>query len=127
MISISATGSTKNTQAFLDSMRHIDSDIRNAMEKAGQRGVDALAAATPVESGLTATSWSYEIESDGVTTTIFWVNTNTYSGVNVAIILQYGHGTGTGGWVQGRDYINPAIQSIFDDIADDVWKKVTSA
>ena len=127
MISISATGSTKNAQAFLDSMRNLNSDIRSAMEKAGQRGVDALAAATPTDSGLTATSWSYEIETDGITTTIFWVNTNTFSGVNVAIILQYGHGTGTGGWVQGRDYINPAIQSIFDDIADDVWKKVTSA
>jgi hypothetical protein len=127
VISISATGSTKNAQAFLDSMGRIDSDIRNAMEKAGQRGVDALASATPTESGLTAASWSYEIETNGVTTTIYWLNTNVFNGFNVAIALQYGHGTGTGGWVSGRDYINPAIQSIFDNIADDVWKKVTSA
>lgn len=127
MISIETTGSIKRTQSFLTKMQHINVDIRNALESAGQRGVAALSAATPVESGLTALSWSYEIETTGNSTTIYWLNTNTISGVNVAIILQYGHGTGTGGWVSGRDYINPAIQSIFDQIANDVWKKVTSA
>lgn len=108
-------------------MSNIDGDIRRFCEAAGARGVAALAAATPVDSGLTAASWGYEVESTGSTTTITWTNTNSNSGVNVAIILQYGHGTGTGGWVAGRDYIMPAIQPIFDSIADDVWKKVTAA
>lgn len=127
MIEIETEGSTKKALTFLTKMQNINTDIRSALESAGQRGVDALSSATPVESGLTALSWSYEIETSGDSTTIHWLNTNTYSGVNVAIILQYGHGTGTGGWVSGRDYINPAIQSIFDQIANDVWKKVTSA
>lgn len=127
MIEIEVSGSTKKTQAFLTKMGTLDSDIRRAMEAAGQRGVDALAGATPVDSGLTAQSWGYEIVSEGGSTSIYWTNTNTISGVNVAIILQYGHGTGTGGWVAGQDYINPAIKSVFDQIADDVWKKVTSA
>jgi hypothetical protein len=127
MITIETSGSTAKTMSFLTKMQNINSDIRAALELAGQRGVDALSAATPMDSGLTAMSWGYDIETSGDTTTIWWTNTNTISGVNVAIILQYGHGTGTGGWVSGRDYINPAIQSIFDDIANDVWKKVTSA
>lgn len=127
MIEIETSGSTKKTMTFLTKMDNINADIRSALEAAGQRGVDALSMATPVESGLTAASWGYEVESNASSTTIWWTNTNTISGVNVAVILQYGHGTGTGGWVSGRDYINPAIQSIFDDIADDVWKKVTSA
>ena len=127
MIEIETSGSTVRTQSFLSSMQRIDSEIRRALESAGQRGVSALASATPVESGLTAASWTYEIESKNGEHVIYWLNTNTISGVNVAIILQYGHGTGTGGWVSGRDYINPALQSIFDQIANDVWKKVTSA
>ena len=127
MIEIKASGSTQKTISFLTKMQNINGDIRATLETAGQRGVDALSAATPMDSGLTAMSWGYDIETSGDTTTIWWTNTNTISGVNVAIILQYGHGTGTGGWVSGRDYINPAIQSIFDDIANDVWKKVTSA
>lgn len=127
MITIETTGSIKRTQSFLTKMQHLNTDIRSVLESAGQRGVDALAAATPVDSGLTAMSWSYEIETKGDITTIYWLNTNTISGVNVAIILQYGHGTGTGGWVSGRDYINPVIQSVFDEIAKDVWRKVTSA
>lgn len=127
MIEIETSGSTQKTMSFLTRMQNLNSDIRNALEAAGQKGVDALSSATPVDSGLTAMSWGYEIETSGDTTTIWWTNTNTISGVNVAIILQYGHGTGTGGWVSGRDYINPAIKSIFDEIANDVWKKVTSA
>lgn len=127
MIEIEATGSTKNAQAFLTKMGTLNNDIRAACEAAGAKGVAALAAATPVDSGLTALSWGYEVVTEGGSTSIYWTNTNTVSGVNVAIILQYGHGTGTGGWVAGRDYINPAIQSVFDQIANDVWKKVTSA
>lgn len=127
MIEIDVTGSTRKTQAFLTKMHNLDDDIRRACDAAGQRGVEALSAATPVDSGLTAMSWGYEVVTEGGSTSIYWTNTNTISGVNVAIILQYGHGTGTGGWVSGRDYINPAIKSVFDEIADDVWKKVTSA
>lgn len=127
MIEIDVSGSTKRTQSFLDKMGRIDNDIRSTLEAAGQRGVEALRTATPVDSGLTAASWAYEVVEENGSISLFWTNTHVISGVNVAIILQYGHGTGTGGWVAGRDYINPAIQSIFDGIADDVWKKVTSA
>jgi hypothetical protein len=97
------------------------------LESLGQKGVAALSSATPVDSGLTAASWSYEISNKNGRTTITWFNSHVESGVNIAIILQYGHGTGTGGYVSGRDYINPAIQPIFDQIAEDMWKKVTSA
>lgn len=95
------------------------------LDKYGRAGVDALSSATPVDSGLTARSWSYEIKNQNGTATISFYNTNVVDGVPIAIILQYGHGTGTGGYVQGRDYINPAIQPIFDKIADDAWKEVT--
>ena len=85
----------------------------------------ALASATPVESGQTASSWYYEIEQSAGSTTIRFNNSNINKGVPIAIILQYGHGTGTGGWVQGRDYINPAIQPVFDRIVQEVWREVT--
>ena len=125
-VSFTTSGSFNQTAAFLMSMQNIDGDIRRFCDAAGSRGVAALAAATPVDSGLTAASWGYEVESTGSTTTITWTNTNNVNGVNIAIILQYGHGTGTGGWVSGQDYIMPAIKPIFDSIADDVWKKVTT-
>lgn len=127
MIRIKATGSTKRTQSFLANAANIDAHIRRALDEAGRKGVQALASATPVDSGLTANSWSYEIVSKNGRHIVYWSNTHSVSGVNVAIILQFGHGTGTGGWVSGRDYINPAVQPIFDSIADNVWKKVTSA
>lgn len=95
------------------------------LDKYGRAGVAALASATPVESGKTANSWTYEIERQNGSASIVFHNTNINQGVPIAIILQYGHGTGTGGWVQGRDYINPAIQPIFDKLADDAWKEVT--
>lgn len=95
------------------------------LDKYGREGVAALASATPIDSGLTASSWYYEIENTGGSVTISFHNSNINKGVPIAIILQYGHGTGTGGWVQGRDYINPAIQPIFDAIANDAWKEVT--
>ena len=95
------------------------------LDKYGQAGVAALAAATPVDSGLTAKSWSYKVANRGGVATITFNNSNIQNGVPIAIILQYGHGTGTGGWVQGRDYINPAIQPIFDRIANDAWREVT--
>lgn len=95
------------------------------LDKYGREGVAALASATPTDSGLTARSWYYEIKRQNGLVSIEFKNSNINKGVNIAIILQYGHGTGTGGWVQGRDYINPAIQPIFDKIADDAWKEVT--
>ena len=95
------------------------------LDKYGREGVAALASATPVDSGLTASSWYYEIERSNGRVSIMFNNSNVNKGVPIAIILQLGHGTGTGGWVQGRDYINPAIQPIFDRIADDAWKEVT--
>lgn len=88
-------------------------------------GVDALNSATPKDTGLTASSWYYEIEKTSTGVTIAFYNSNIQNGIPIAIILQYGHGTGTGGWVQGRDYINPAIQPIFDEIAEKAWREVT--
>ena len=95
------------------------------LDKYGREGVAALSSATPVESGKTANSWYYEIERQNGSVSIVFKNSNINNGVPIAIILQYGHGTGTGGWVPGRDYINPAIQPIFDRMANDAWKEVT--
>ena len=95
------------------------------LDKFGREGVAALASATPVDSGKTASSWSYEIKHKNGSVSISFYNSNIQNGVPIAIILQYGHGTRNGGWVQGRDYINPAIQPIFDRIANDAWREVT--
>lgn len=95
------------------------------LDKYGREGVAALASATPVDSGLTASSWYYEIVRTNGSVSINFNNSNIQNGVPIAVILQYGHGTGTGGYVQGRDYINPAIRPIFDRIANDAWREVT--
>lgn len=95
------------------------------LDRYGREGVAALASATPVDSGKTANSWYYKIVRTKGSVSIEFHNSNIQNGVPIAIILQYGHGTGTGGWVQGRDYINPAIQPIFDKITDDAWREVT--
>jgi hypothetical protein len=95
------------------------------LDKYGQEGVAALASATPVDTGQTANSWHYKIEQKNGSASIGFYNTNIQNGVPIAIILQYGHATRNGGWVQGRDYINPAIQPIFDKIADTAWREVT--
>ena len=95
------------------------------LDKYGREGVTALSSATPVDTGLTSNSWSYEIKKSNDSVTIIFKNSNINKGVPIAIILQYGHGTNNGGWVQGRDYINPAIQPIFDKIVDELWKEVT--
>ena len=95
------------------------------LDKYGRAGVAALASATPVDSGLTASSWYYEIENKNGSATISFFNSNVQNGVPIAVILQYGHGTRNGGWVQGRDYINPAIQPIFDQIVKEAWREVT--
>jgi hypothetical protein len=125
MITFKVSGSTRRTETFLRKVQ--TGDMFRGLESIAQRGVSALQASTPASTGLTANSWGYEIETKDGKTTITWTNTHTVNGVNIAIILQYGHGTGTGGYVAGRDYINPAIQPIFDEIANQVWKKVTSA
>lgn len=125
MISFLTRGSFKNLERFLKSMRK--REIYNQLNEYAREGVRALAENTPVDSGITASSWTYEIEDSRKTYTIKWLNKNVNKGVNIAIILQYGHGTGTGGYVAGRDYINPAIQPVFNRISDKVWKAVTSA
>ena len=95
------------------------------LDKYGKEGVAALASATPTETGKTANSWYYEVENQNGSAKIMFNNSNINKGVPIAIILQYGHGTGTGGWVQGRDYINPAVQPLFDRITEEAWKEVT--
>ena len=95
------------------------------LDKYGREGVAALASATPVDSGQTANSWYYKIVNKNGSATITFYNSNIQNGVPIAIILQYGHGTRNGGWVQGRDYINPVIQPIFDKIVNEAWREVT--
>jgi len=125
MITFESSGSFVNVDRFLERMAK--EEILSALNQYAELGVSALASATPSKSGATANAWSCEVTSKRNNYTITWSNSNANDGVNVAVILQYGHGTGTGGYVQGRDYINPAIQPIFDKIADEVWKVVTSA
>jgi hypothetical protein len=124
-ISVTSSGSFKNTESFISKL--LKTDIMSALNRYGQTGVAALSSATPAETGRTANSWTYEVERHGSVYSITWLNTHIVEGVSVAILLQYGHGTGTGGYVRGRDYINPAIKPIFDKIADEVWRVVTSA
>lgn len=121
MIKLSVRGSTEKTEAFLRKNRKIK--ISN-LDKYGVMGVNALAAATPVKTGITASSWDYKIVTEDGSTRIVWTNSNVVKGQQVAILLQYGHGTRNGGYVVGRDYINPALQPIFDDIAKNAWKEV---
>lgn len=122
MIEFRNKGNFDKTFAFLKRNRKIQ--IVN-LDKYGEEGVEALRAATPTDTGLTADSWYYEItESDG-RLAIQWLNRNVNKHVNIAVILQYGHGTGTGGWVEGVDYINPALRPVFDRIAKGVWEEVT--
>lgn len=125
MISFVSKRSGKRTE---DSLRRmLNSDIFRSLDAAAKMGVNALALAVPKDSGLAADSWNYKIERSRGSVAITWTNNDIENGFPVAIMLQYGYGTGTGGYVQGRDYINPAMKPIFDSIADQVWKAVTSA
>jgi hypothetical protein len=124
-ISLSSSGSFDKTTAWLKKLQKLD--IGQIAAKEAARGVQALAAATPKDSNKASSSWSYEIEKTASHVTIFWKNSDVENGFPVVIMLQYGHGTGTGGYVQGRDFINPAIRPIFDQIANTVWKAVISA
>lgn len=128
MITISHKGDFKKSVKFLNKVADVvgaNSPIRAILEKYGKQGVDALATATPVDTGKTAASWTYEIEMSGTGYTITWNNTNVNKHVNIALILQLGHGTRNGGYVAGRDYINPAIQPVFDQMANEAWREVT--
>lgn len=124
MLSFKHRGNFNNLEKFLKKSTNMN--LRSILEKYGQEGVNALASSTPVDSGLTASSWSFEIRQNGSNVSIVWTNSNINKGVPIAIILQYGHGTKNGGYVQGRDYINPAMRPVFDKIADLAWKEVTS-
>lgn len=122
MISIRALGSTRNTSVFLASL--LKGDQYRDLDRYGQMGVDALSSVTPVDSGETATSWRYIVQPRRGGVTIVWTNSHVNQGANIALLIQYGHGTGTGGYVAGYDYINPAIRPIFDQISQNVWEKV---
>lgn len=123
MITFKSKGNFKKTEKLLK--KSLGKEWRSILDKYGRLGVQALASATPVESGQTASSWSYSIEQKGSTISVVWNNNHINKGVNIAVILQYGHATRTGGYVQGRDYINPALRPIFDELADAAWKEVT--
>lgn len=122
-IVVEQKGSLKRTERFLKRASNIN--YKSILQKYAQEGVAALAAATPVESGTTANSWDYEIRVSQGRYSIAWTNSNIVDGVQIAVIIQYGHATRNGGWVQGRDYINPALQPIFDKIANELWREVT--
>jgi len=122
MISFEQKGDFSKLTSFLNNLKGVFG--LSDLDKYGKRGVDALASATPYDTGNTAGAWYYKINRDGGSVSIEFCNRNVNQGVPIAIILQYGHGTGTGGWIEGRDYINPAIQPIFDEILNDVWKEV---
>ena len=125
MISVKHKGDFSKTIEFLGRAKK-SVNLRNIdLERYGREGVAALSAATPVDTGLTAGSWDYDITRKNGSITISFLNSNIQNGVPIAIILQYGHGTNNGGWVQGRDYINPAIQPIFDEMLNNIWKEVT--
>jgi hypothetical protein len=125
LFSFESSGSFNKTENFLQRM--LKGEMFNSLERFAQEGVAALASATPVDSGLTAGSWNYEITKSRGFYQIVWTNSNVVDGRPIAIMLQYGHGTGTGGYVEGYDYINPAMRPVFDRIAENVWKAVTSA
>ena len=125
LIRITTKGDFNNTFRFLNIMSKFQ--INKILEKYGQMGVEALRSATPIDSGKTAESWGYEISVGKEGATIHWTNTNQNKGGYIAVILQYGHGTGTGGYVQGVDYINPAIRPVFDKIAEEAWMEVVKS
>lgn len=123
MITITQKGDYSKATKYLQQLKK--AARMKILNQYGQRGVAALSAATPIDSGLTASSWGYKVRDTGNGSEIVFTNSHINKGVPIAIILQYGHGTGTGGWVQGRDYINPAIRPVFDEIAEAIWQEVT--
>ena len=122
MIEVKTYGSIKNTMSFLK--RLTSKKYLARLEQYGQAGVEALAKATPKDTGKTAASWRYTITVDDRKTRVTWSNDNVNDGQVIAILLQYGHGTRNGGFVEGRDYINPAMRGLFDEFANDLWREV---
>ena len=125
MIKFKVSGDFSKTKNSLKKLKNV-SELET-LEKYGQLGVEALRAATPKKTGKTANSWDYEIVKEGDKASIYWTNSNINKNVNIAFILQYGHGTKQGTYVQGIDYINPAMRPVFESIANDAWKEVTNA
>ena len=123
MIGFRQKGDFSSTENYLKKLRQ--DRIIKSLEEYGKKGVAALASVTPVNTGLTASSWYYKIEVKKTSASIIFCNSNIQNGIPIAIILQYGHGTNNGGWVEGRDYINPAIQPIFEELSKQAWKEVT--
>lgn len=123
IIQFKQKGDFSKTENFLKKLRKLDLD--SVLDKYGKLGVDALSKATPVDTGKTAASWDYKIDKGKGVVTITWTNSNVNNGVPIALLIQYGHGTGTGGYVQGIDYIKPAIRPIFDELANALWEEVT--
>lgn len=126
MIKLKTKGSFKKTERLLRKMSAFD--VRRILDRYGQRGVTALSQNTPVDSGFTASSWYYKVKIDKAegTAALIWSNRHVVKNTNIAIILQYGHGTRNGGYVEGRDYINPALRPVFDEMAEEAWREVTS-
>ena len=121
MISLTSKGDFRKTEKFMKNARN--KKLMSILKQYGEEGVAALMVATPLDTGRTASSWRYEIKVENNCIRLVFHNDNIQNGVPIAIILQDGHGTGTGGWVEGRDYINPAIQPVFDKIANSAWKE----
>lgn len=124
-VQVKVKGKFKNSYRFLTFVNKWKVD--RVLQQYAERGLTALVTATPINSGKTASSWGYTVESSLNGAAITWTNTNINDGVNIAVILQYGHGTGTGGYVQGVDYINPALVPVFEEIANELWREVTTA
>lgn len=125
MITVVTKGDFRKTEKFFQRMKEI---VRlSDLDKYGREGVEALRRATPMDTGKTADSWDYKIEHNRGGFSICWTNSNVNQGVPIAVILQYGHGTGWGGYVKGTDYINPAMKPVFDDIARRIWEEVTKS
>lgn len=122
MINFRQKGSTSRTETYLKKMQNNPFD--SILDKYGRAGVQALSSATPVDTGLAAQSWDYEIEKTSNSARIVFYNSDVENGFPVAIMLQYGHGTRNGGWVEGIDYINPAIQPVFEKFVDELWREV---
>ena len=123
IISFTHTGKFENYKRFAKNVKKFSTS--RLLKECGRKGVEALSDATPVDTGKTASSWDYRVVIDKYSVAVEWTNSNESEGIPVAILIQYGHGTATGGYVSGRDYINPAIQPIFDEMADRIWEEVT--
>lgn len=124
-IKLTVNGDWSKVDGYFERMKELFSKGR--FDEWGRMGVDALRYATPKRTGLTSESWSYDIKRSSGRVSIEWYNSNTNDGNNIAILIQYGHGTRQGAWVEGRDYINPAMVDVFENIVKEMWEEVTKA